>query len=86
MTTLARRLLREAVPADPWDNPASWPAWRQLLPHVLAVTDPTHPTTPKDAPEVAWLLDRAATYLHTRGEPRPGRALFQRAHQLVSRR
>jgi Tetratricopeptide repeat/Domain of unknown function (DUF4062)/NB-ARC domain len=82
MTTLARRLLREAVPAEPWNNPASWPAWRQLLPHVLAVTDPTHPTAPEDAPEVAWLLDRAATYLHTRGEPRPARALFERAHQL----
>ncbi|MBV9011111.1 MAG: tetratricopeptide repeat protein [Pseudonocardiales bacterium] len=85
MTTLARRLLREAVPAEPWDNPASWPAWRQLLPHVLAVTDPTHPTHPTDPDdtlEVAWLLDRAATYLHTRGEPRSARALFERAHQL----
>jgi tetratricopeptide (TPR) repeat protein len=82
MTTVARRLLREAVPAEPWNDPASWPAWRQLLPHVLAVTDPTHPTTPKDARELAWLLDRAATYLHARGEPRPARALFERAHQL----
>jgi hypothetical protein len=75
MTTVARRLLREAVPAEPWNDPASWPAWRQLLPHVLAVTDPTHPTTPKDARELAWLLDRAATYLHARGEPRPARTL-----------
>lgn len=82
MTTLARRLLRAAVPAEPWNDPASWPAWRQLLPHVLAVTDPTHPTDPDNAPEAAWLLDRAATYLHTRGEPRPARALFERAHQL----
>ncbi|MBV9144185.1 MAG: tetratricopeptide repeat protein [Pseudonocardiales bacterium] len=79
MTTLARQLLREAVPAEPWDNPASWPAWRQLLPHVLTVTDPTHPD---DAPEVAWLLNRAATYLRSRGEPRPARALSERAHYL----
>jgi tetratricopeptide (TPR) repeat protein len=82
MTILARRLLREAVPAEPWDNPASWPAWRQVLPHVLAVTDPTHPTDPDDTLEVAWLLDRAAIYLQARGEPRPARALFERAHQL----
>ena len=82
MTTVARRLLRAAVPAKPWNDPASWLPWRQLLPHVLAVTDPTYPTDPDDTLEVAWLLDRAATYLHTRGEPRPARALFERAHQL----
>ena len=82
LSTLARRLLREAVPADPWFNPASWPAWRQLLPHVLAVTDPTRPTDPDDALEVAWLLNCAAIYLQARGEPRPAHALCQRAHQL----
>jgi tetratricopeptide repeat protein/uncharacterized protein DUF4062/NB-ARC domain-containing protein len=81
MTTLARQLLTDAVQADPWNNPANWPIWRQLLPHVLAVTDPVHHTNP-DPLEVAWLLDRAATYLQTRGEPRPARELFQRAHQL----
>ncbi|MBV9315223.1 MAG: tetratricopeptide repeat protein [Pseudonocardia sp.] len=51
-----------------------------MLPHVLAVTDPTHPTDPGTL-EVAWLLDRAATYLHARGEPRAARRLFERAHQ-----
>ncbi len=81
MTTLARQLLRHAVPADPWNNPGSWPAWRQLLPHVLAVTDPAHRTA-SDEGDVAWLLHRAAIYLHTRGEPRPARVLFERAHQL----
>lgn len=30
------RLLRRAIPVDPWNNPASWPTWRQLLPHGLA--------------------------------------------------
>jgi hypothetical protein len=33
-------LLRAAVPDAPWQNPAAWPAWRQLLPHVLVATDP----------------------------------------------
>ena len=32
-------LLRSALPDDQYRNPASWPVWRQLLPHVLAVTD-----------------------------------------------
>jgi hypothetical protein len=76
MTTIARQLLRGAVPAEPWDNLASWPVWHQLLPHVLAVTDPTR------SADIAWLLARAAIYLLDRGESRPARALSERAHQL----
>ena len=83
MATLARRLLHNAVPdpvaAGSWYNPASWPGWRQLLPHVLAVTDPARDA---DSGDIAWLLDRAAIYLHTRGEFRPARALSERAYQL----
>jgi hypothetical protein len=83
MTTLARRVLRDAVPTTPWNNPASWPTWRQLLPHVLAVIDPTHPTNLDEALEVAWLLTQAATYLHTRGEAQSALALSEHAHQLL---
>ncbi|PZS16212.1 MAG: hypothetical protein DLM60_15765, partial [Pseudonocardiales bacterium] len=81
MIAVARQLLRDAVPADPWHNLPTWPAWRQLLPHVLAVTEPARGADP-DNGDVPWLLDRAARYLHTRGEPRPARPLFERAHQL----
>ncbi len=81
MTMVARRLLRDAVPADPWNNPASWPVWRQLLPHVLTVTDPARGADP-DHNDLPWLLDRAAIYLVTRGEPQPARALFERVYQL----
>jgi hypothetical protein len=77
----ALRLLREAVPNDPWKNPASWPTWRQLLPHVLALTDVGRNLDPAGV-EIAWLLDRAGTYLHTRGEPRPARPLVERAFEL----
>jgi Domain of unknown function (DUF4062)/NB-ARC domain len=43
MAAVAIRLLRATVPADdPWDNPPTWPLWRQLLPHVLAATDARH--------------------------------------------
>ncbi len=81
MTAVARRLLQHAVPPDPWNHPASWSDWQQLLPHVLAVTDPLGGVD-RDNRDVPWLLDRAATYLQTRGEPRPARALFERAYQL----
>jgi hypothetical protein len=84
MTAVARRLMNHAVPADPWNHPASWPTWQQLLPHVLAVTDPLRSADRDDWDnrDVPWLLDRAATYLQTRGEPRPARTLFERAYQL----
>jgi len=78
LPTLTIQLLRAAVPDDPWDNPATWPAWRALLPHVLAATDIRRITDPT-GDDVAWLLNRAASYLYTRGEPAPARPLFERA-------
>ncbi|MGH3935021.1 MAG: hypothetical protein ACRDS1_08605 [Pseudonocardiaceae bacterium] len=75
-------LLRGAVPADPWKNPASWPTWQQLLPHVLAVNDTGHDLDPAGV-DGAWLLDRAAIYLRTRGEPGPARPLFETSLQPV---
>ena len=72
-------LLRAAVPADDaYGNPAVWPAWRALLPHVLAATDTHHALTEVEQ-DVAWLLDHAATYLVTRGESSPARPLYERA-------
>ena len=81
MTTVARNLLRDALPHIAWNTPDSWPVWRQLLPHVLAVTSLVQ-SAPTDSPDVPWLLDRAATYLVTQGQPRPARPLFERAHLL----
>jgi tetratricopeptide (TPR) repeat protein len=78
LSTLVVRLLRAAVPDDPWDNPPAWPAWRPLLPHVLVATAP-HRTLTEVSEDVAWLLDRAAMYLQTRGDPAPARPLFERA-------
>jgi tetratricopeptide (TPR) repeat protein len=85
-------LLRAAVPAEPWNNPDTWPAWRTLLPHVLATTGTRANLDPAsreylfwllaNGEDLAWLLDRAATYLQTRGEPRPSRPLFDHALQL----
>ncbi len=81
LATHVVRLLRAAVPDDPWDNPAAWPIWRQLLPHVLVAADPHRALTGVEQ-DVAWLLDRAATYLLTRGEPTPARPLSEHARDL----
>ena len=82
-TLVALRLLASAAPADPAKDPGTWAVWRQLLPHVLVVTT-THPD--RDFHPVgetaAWLLDRAATYLHARGEPTSALGLYRRAYQL----
>jgi hypothetical protein len=82
LPTLVVRLLRAAVPADdPWDNPPAWPAWRQLLPHVLVATDP-HRNLDTVEQDVAWMLNRAAAYLQRRGESAIARPLFERAWDL----
>ncbi|MGH3869734.1 MAG: FxSxx-COOH system tetratricopeptide repeat protein [Pseudonocardiaceae bacterium] len=81
LPTLVVRLLRAAVPADPWDNPQTWPTWRQLLPHVLVATA-FHRTFDTAEQDVAWLLNRAGSYLHTRGEPGSARPLRERALNL----
>jgi hypothetical protein len=78
---VAVRLLRAAVPADPWNNPAVWPAWRLLLPHVLAAADAGRGLN-SVADEVSWLFDRAGVYLQTRGEPNAALPLLQQAYDL----
>jgi hypothetical protein len=80
--TVALRLLSATVPPDPWDNPATWPAWRQLLPHVLAITDKARTPAVSDMDDVAWLLNQAAAYLGRRGEPRSALPLVTRARDL----
>ena len=80
----AVRLLRAAAPADnAWENPQAWPAWRQLLPHVLVATDP-HRTLTGAEQDVAWLLFHAGTYLMTLGQPRAACPLVERARDLYS--
>ena len=78
MAVVAVRLLRGAVPPNPWNNPPTWSDWRHLLPHVLAVTDTSRPLEPAGL-DVSWLLDGAGVYLLTRGEPGPALPLFERA-------
>jgi hypothetical protein len=75
----AVKALRAAVPASPWNQPATWPVWQTLLPHVLAATDSARaPDTVAD--DVDWLLDRMATYLQARGETRAARPHYERVY------
>ncbi|HWI00323.1 MAG TPA: FxSxx-COOH system tetratricopeptide repeat protein [Propionibacteriaceae bacterium] len=75
------RLLRTVL-ADGVDDPAVWPRWQQMLPHVLVATDPTRPHA-EVRREVGWLLDHAARYQLTRGEPYTARALSRRSRELL---
>ncbi|MCA1835837.1 MAG: tetratricopeptide repeat protein, partial [Actinobacteria bacterium] len=81
----AVRLLHATVPDDPLDNPTVWPTWHQLLPHVLFVTD-AHRSLAGVEEDMAWLLNRAGTYLHTRGEPVLAQPLHERARDLCRSR
>jgi tetratricopeptide (TPR) repeat protein len=64
----AAAVLAAVVPADPWNSPATWPDWQQLLPHVLAtVTMADSETSALD--DVDWLRERVGTYLVARGDP-----------------
>jgi hypothetical protein len=75
------RLLNQTVPGDPWNNPGVWPAWRQLLPHVMVATD-LERNLDSVATQIPWLLDAAGLYLATRGEARAALPLFERAYRL----
>ncbi|MGH4006575.1 MAG: FxSxx-COOH system tetratricopeptide repeat protein, partial [Pseudonocardiaceae bacterium] len=84
LAVIAVRLLRAADPPNPWNNLGTWPEWRRLLPHALTATDASR-ALDDAADDVAWLLDRAATYLQTRGEPAASLPLFERALELRRR-
>ena len=82
---VAVRLLGAAVAEAPPDDPASWPTWRQLLSHVLVVTDPARALNGVSE-DVGRLLESAATYLQARGADRIASVLFEDAGELGGRR
>jgi tetratricopeptide (TPR) repeat protein len=75
------RLLDQTAPGDVRIDPGGWPLWRRLLPHVLAAAG--HEAALDAVPaEATRLLDRAATYLLTRGEHQAALAVYERAYDV----
>ncbi|GHE45913.1 tetratricopeptide repeat protein [Streptomyces vinaceus] len=68
--------LRNALPPTV-DDPASWPNWRNLLPHIDAFADHTTPNT--DTSDTADLLNAAGISLIKQGLPARGIMHLQRA-------
>ncbi|MGH3821540.1 MAG: FxSxx-COOH system tetratricopeptide repeat protein [Pseudonocardiaceae bacterium] len=71
----AQTLLVAVAPGDGRD-PASWPTWARILPHLLA-TDPATSTSPA----LRDLAYRALWYLYYRGDIHPARDLAEHLHQ-----
>jgi hypothetical protein len=78
---IAVRLLRAAMPDGPAKEPDNRPAWRGLLPHVLAATDPAR-RLDVVAEDVSWLLRQAGLYLEISGREKAARALLEDAHEF----
>ena len=54
-----------AVPDS--EDPAGWPAWRMLLPHIEALA--SHASPDADTETTADLLNRAGVFLVLKGQP-----------------
>lgn len=74
-------LLRERFPNESWEV-ATWPTCERLLPHVLAATGHAE-RLGVSREQAGWLLDRAANYLHERGQYRQARPIAERALRVT---
>ena len=72
-------LLRADLPEEIVGAPQNWPRWRHLLSHVLAATAHHDDANPTAASATSWLLDSAAIYQQTHGQPATARPLLERA-------
>ena len=71
----ATRQLADALPD--WQDPAGWPGWRMLLPHIDALASHAPPDT--DTQATAHLLNRAGAFLDGQGQSGRAAGYFQRA-------
>ncbi|MFI0411099.1 tetratricopeptide repeat protein [Actinomadura sp. 3N508] len=72
--TEATALLNVACPTTV--DPAQWPVWQTLLPHITALADHTNPET--DTSDTARLLNWTASFLDAQGVLDRAIAYFQR--------
>ncbi|GAA2427676.1 hypothetical protein GCM10010255_82840 [Streptomyces coeruleofuscus] len=78
--THATSNLANALPSTRGD-PATWPTWRSLLPHIDALADRTE----TDTITTASLLSNAGCFLTNQGSPAPGIKRLQRALTALER-
>ena len=71
----ATRQLTAALP-DP-EDPAGWPTWRILIPHIDALASHAPPDT--DSQDTAGLFNEVGVYLYDQGQPGRAAAYLQRA-------
>ncbi len=79
---VATTLLNLTAPVDTSD-PAGWPTWRSLLPHIDALAEHTDPAT--DIARTSFLLDRAAWFLREQGAITRAITYYQRALAIGER-
>ena len=60
-----------------WQDPAGWPSWRILLPHIEALA--SHAPEDTDTQETAYLLNQVGLFLDGQGQPGRAAAYLQRA-------
>ncbi|MFF0768532.1 tetratricopeptide repeat protein [Nonomuraea wenchangensis] len=78
----ATDLLSDALPAT-YSEPADWPAWRTLLPHITALAEHTSPGT--DTTATAWLINRVGLFLGNQGAVHRAIHCFKRVHTTYER-
>ena len=78
----ATRQLADALPGPDPEDPAGWPAWRMLLPHIDGLA--SHAPPEADTETTADLLSQAGVFLKNQGQPARAAGYFQRA--LADRR
>ncbi|GAA3018074.1 FxSxx-COOH system tetratricopeptide repeat protein [Kitasatospora albolonga] len=76
---LAVVLVSLLLPTDP-EAPATWPAWRALLPHVDAIASHSRPDADSEA--MAALFASVGLFLADQGDVRPATAYLERAHTI----
>ena len=71
----ATRQLAAALPG--WQDPAGWPEWRMLLPHIDALA--SHAPPDADTETTGYLLNQAGLYLLDQSQPARAAGYLQRA-------
>jgi hypothetical protein len=79
-TAAVGRVLAGLTPGRP-DDPLTWPAWADLLPHLRALDLAT-----TNDEKLAWQACEAADYLRLRGEPHASHDMITPLHQAWRQR